>query len=72
MKDKYIELDIYVYNVVNNLSTRSDEYKALLKLYDINKLEELYLSAQKKIEEKNKKITNRKIVGRDDFTLQDD
>jgi hypothetical protein len=72
MKDKYIELDIYVYNVVNNLSTRSDEYKALLKLYDISKLEELYLSAQKKIEEKNKKITNRKIVGRDDFTLQDD
>lgn len=68
MKDKYIELDIYVYNVVNNLSTRSAEYKALLKLYDINKLEELYLSAQKKIEEKNKKITNRKIVGRDDFT----
>jgi hypothetical protein len=68
MKDKYTELDIYVYNVVNNLSTRSDEYKTLLKLYDNNKLEELYLSDQKKIEEKNKKITNRKIVGRDDFT----
>lgn len=66
MKDKYTEidkygLDIYIYDVVNNLSTRRDEFETLLKLFDFNKLEEFYLSAQKKIEEKNKKITNRKI-----------